>query len=257
MIIDKRLEELKRLLAKKLENTEWSNPEYFDYLWMNGLRVKTFHLLVPKPRWRVLDIGCGDGWFSIQNALIFKDVYFTGIDLYEAEDSKKNAQLFELENCSFIMMDTYKMGFKEKFDAVVFFHSLGNICSRKEDLINLFSKVKEALRNGGKLLIVEPFQEDIKEYNKLKKLYEISGLCGRGEKKETILSQRDVLNALKRLNFKVLKVIKYILLWRISIEEFLKYFKLKELPFKIRELYYRDKPKRTTIIIAHKLQKRL
>ena len=159
-------------------------------------------MLEPKPRWRVLDIGCGDGWFSIQNALVFKDVHFTGIDLYEAEDSRKNAQLFELKNCTFIMMNTYEMDFKEEFDAAVLFFSLGNICSRKRDLINLFSKVKEALKVGGKILIVEPFQEDFKEYDKLKKLYEISGLYGRGEEKETILSQRDVLDVLKRLILK-------------------------------------------------------
>jgi len=83
-------------------------------------------------------------------------------------------------------------------------------------------------------------------------LYEISGLYGRGEEKETILSQRDVLVVLKRLNFKVLRVIKYVFTWRESIEEFLKYFGLKELPFKIKEFYYRDKPRQTTIIITHK-----
>jgi len=32
MFIDKRLEELKKILVKRLENTEWSNPEYFDCL---------------------------------------------------------------------------------------------------------------------------------------------------------------------------------------------------------------------------------
>jgi len=117
---------------------------------MDGLRVKAFCLLGPKPGWRVLDIGCGDGWFSIQKTLVFKDVHSTGIDLYEAEDSKKNAQLFELKNCTFMMMNAYEMEFKEKFDAAVLFFSLGNICSGKEDLINLFNKVKEALKIEGK-----------------------------------------------------------------------------------------------------------
>ena len=84
-------------------------------------------------------------------------------------------------------------------------------------------------------------------------MYEISGLYGRGEEKETILSQRDVLDVLKRLNFKVLRVIKHVFTWRTSMEEFLKYFELKGLPFKIKEFYYRDKPRQTTIIIAHKL----
>ena len=252
MIINKRLEELKIILIERLKDTEWSNPEYFDYLWMNGLRIKTFHLLEPKSELKILDIGCGDGWFSIQNALIFRDIYFIGIDLYEAEEAKKNAQLFKLKNCIFMMMDAYKMDFKEEFDAAILFFSLGNICSRKEDLINLFSKIKRALRVRGKILIAEPFQENFKEYNKLKKLYEISKLHGKGEEKETILSQRDVLNVLKKLNFEILKIIKHNFTWRTSIEEFLKYFKLKELPFKIKEFYYRDKPKQVTIIIAQK-----
>lgn len=81
------LEQLKHVLLEKLANTEWVILKYFDSLWMDGLRVKAFSMLKPKPGWIVLDVGCGDGWSTIQNALVYDYVFFLGIDLYEAEEA--------------------------------------------------------------------------------------------------------------------------------------------------------------------------
>jgi len=144
---------------EKLINTEWATPKYFDGLWMDGLRVKAFSMLKPKPGWKVLDVGCGDGWSTIQNALVYNHVFFLGIDLYEAEEACENTELFKLNNCDFIQGDIYTISFRKVFDVVMFFFSLGNMCLGGKDVFTLFTKIKDFLKGEGKLLIVEPFKK--------------------------------------------------------------------------------------------------
>ena len=243
---------LRVLMEEKLRGTEWGTSKYFDGVWMEGLRVKAFSMLDPRVGWKVLDIGCGDGWSTIQNALVYSQVFFLGIDLYEAEDARDNAKLFGLCNCDFIEGDIFTMNFRETFDAVMLYFSLGNICSGKEEICKLLRRIRGFLKRRGKLLIVEPFQEDFGEIDKLDRVYEISGIKGVGEEKETILSLNDVINCLITLDFHVAKNVKYEFSWRVSEKEFLEYFGLSKMPFKLSEYYYRDKPKTTTIIVAFK-----
>jgi len=244
------LKYLKAILMEKLINTEWVTPKYFDGLWMDGLRVKAFSMLKPKPGWKVLDVGCGDGWSIIQNALVYDHVFFLGIDLYEAEEAHKNAELFKLNNCDFIQGDIYAINFRKVFDIVMFFFSLGNICSEEKDVFTLFTRIKNFLKGEGKLLIVEPFQEDFDEFDKLSLIYEISGVKGVGEEKETILSFKDVIAILENIGFNIIEITKYSFTWKVTKEEFLEYFGLRRLPIELSEFYFRDKPKRTTIIVA-------
>lgn len=246
------LEQLKHVLLEKLANTEWVIPKYFDSLWMDGLRVKAFSMLKPKPGWIVLDVGCGDGWSTIQNALVYDYVFFLGIDMYEAEEAYENAKLFNLSKCGFIQGDIYTVNFRRAFDVIMFFLSLGNICSGEKHMFSLFIKIKNFLKYKGKLLIVEPFQEDFEEFEKLDAIYEISGIKGIGEENETILGFKDVATTLKNVGFNITKITKYIFSWSVSKEEFLEYFGLKELPLRIKNFYFRDKPKKVTIIVARR-----
>ena len=245
-------EELRVLMREKLKDTEWGTSKYFEEVWMAGLRVKAFSMLDPRDGWKVLDIGCGDGWSTIQNALVYSQVFFLGIDLYEAEDAHANAKLFELCNCDFIEGNIFTMNFRETFEAVMLYFSLGNICAGKEDVGTLLRKIREFLKRKGKLLIVEPFQDDFKEINKLNIIYGIPGIKGVGEEKETILNLNDVVNCLSILDFHIVKKVKYEFSWKVSEREFLEYFGLPRLPFKLSEYYYRDKPKRATVIVAFK-----
>jgi len=70
------LPRLKAVLLEKLTGSVWASPRLFDAVWMEGLRVKAFSLLEPRAGWRVLDVGCGDGWSTIENALVFGRVFF-------------------------------------------------------------------------------------------------------------------------------------------------------------------------------------
>jgi len=246
------LTRLKAVLLEKLAGSVWASPRLFDAVWMDGLRVRAFSLLEPRAGWRVLDVGCGDGWSTIENALVFYRVFFLGLDLYEAWEAWGNARLFGLTNCGFVCGDVFRIGFRKAFDAIMLYFSLGNMCSGRRDLLALFARVRDFLKSEGKVLVVEPFQEDFKEFEKLSVIYEISGIKGVGEEKETILGFRDVVYALKNTGFDIVEACKYSFSWKISEEEFLEYFRLRELPFKLSEFYFRDKPGKATIIVAYK-----
>ena len=137
----KELEEIGKRIKSGLEGTEFSGhvcEELWDTTWMGGFRVEVAALLGLKPGDRVLDVGCGDGWFALQNALAYPEVKFVGIDLFEAEEAERIAELLGVGNCRFYRMDALEMGFREEFDHVVLFMALGNICETSSDLERLF-----------------------------------------------------------------------------------------------------------------------
>ena len=251
MELENTLPRLKTVLLEKLTGSVWASPRLFDAVWMDGLRVRAFSLLEPRAGWRVLDVGCGDGWSTIENALVFGRMFFLGLDLYEAGEALENARLFRIANCDFVRGDVFRVSFRKVFDAVMLYFSLGNICSGRRDLLTLFSKIRGFLRKGGKVLVVEPFQEDFKEFEKLNAIYEMSGVKGVGEEEETILSFRDVVYALESTGFSIVKMGKYLFSWKVSEKEFLEYFGLRKLPLKLSEFCFRDKPRKATIIIAY------
>ena len=91
------------------------------------MRVRAFSLLGPRAGWGVLDIGCGDGWSTIENALVFYRIFFLGLDLYEAGEALENTRLFGIANCDFVRGDVFRASFRKVFDAVMLYFSLGNI----------------------------------------------------------------------------------------------------------------------------------
>jgi len=224
---------------------------------MDGFRIVVSEMLDLKPGDKVLDIGCGDGWFSIQNALKYPSVNFIGIDLFEAREAEEISRLIGVKNCKFYEMDALNMHIKEKVDHIVLFMALGNICEKYSDIERLFRNCWKIMRSKAKLLIVEPFEEDFPREirRKLKSLYELYRKKGRsyGEEKETILSRKTVLMALENIGFKILKITQRSFRWYMSEEEVMKYFGFKELPFKIpKKFWVFDKPKQVTIIIGRK-----
>ena len=203
----------------------------------------------------MLDVGYGDGWFSIQNALKYPNFKFIGIDLFEAEEAKEISKLIGVKNCKFYKMDALNIHIKEKVDYVVFYMALGNICEDAFDLGKLFKNCWDIMKNGAKLLIVEAFEEVFpKEIRKkLKNLYGIYNKMGKsyGENKEKILTRKAALIILKSIGFKILKIT-----WKkfkrfMNEEEVKEYFDFEKLPFKIpKKFWVFDKPKKVTIIIA-------
>ncbi|RLE72450.1 MAG: hypothetical protein DRJ37_02830 [Thermoprotei archaeon] len=247
-------------IRSRLESTRFRDHvegKAWEYTWMEGFRIEVSVLLNLKLGDRVLDIGCGDGWYSIQNALAYPYVRFVGVDLYEADEAREIAGLVGAWNCEFYKMDVLEMNFEEEFDHVVSFMALGNICETPSDIEKLFKNCWKALKNKGKLLIVEAFEEDFPEEvrAKLKSLYEFYRRLGKsvGEDKETILNKRVTLDILETVGFTILKHIKWEFSWHMDREEVKEYFDFKELPIEIPEKFWVfDKPKQVAVILAEK-----
>ena len=180
-----------------LQSTKLSDrvtDEAWQYAWMDGLRVRVSGALDLSPGDRVLDVGCGDGWFSLQNGLMYPEVRFTGVDLYEADEAREISQLIGVTNCQFYEKDALRMSIGERFDFVVLFMALGNICETAWGTERLITNCRRVMNRGAKLLIVEPFEEDFPEEirGKLRRLYRLYKTTGRsrGEDRETVLSRR-------------------------------------------------------------------
>jgi len=71
---------------------------------------------------------------------MYPEVYFVGVDLFEAEEAERLAKVFGVKNCEFYRMDVFEMCFKEEFDYVVLFMALWNICESFRELMKLFGK---------------------------------------------------------------------------------------------------------------------
>jgi len=247
-------------IRQKLRFTKFADhvtDKAWEYVWMDGLRLEVAKYLNLQANNVVLDIGCGDGWFSIQNALRYPEVRFLGVDLFEAREAEEISRLVGAMNCTFYEMDALNMKIEERIDHVVFYMSLGNICRNTSDLQKLFRNCWKVMKKGGKLLIVEPFEEDFPEQvrEKVKDLYKLYKKLGksRGEDKETILSRAVTLKILVSIGFKILKVMWKKFNWYMNEKEVKEYFEFEKLPFRITDKFWVfDKPKQVTIIVAMK-----
>ena len=133
--------------------------------------------------------------------------------------------------------------------------ALGNICETSSDLERLFENCWRALRSGGKLLVVEPFEEDFpaEVREAVKKLYRLYRDLRkpRGEDRETVLSREGALAALGETGFKVLELDCEEFDWYVTSDEAKEYFGLDELPPDVPDkIWVHDKPKQVTIILS-------
>lgn len=112
----------------------------------------------------VLDIGCGDGFFTIALAKQLKNGYVLGIDfipewIMRAKKEIKEANV--VGKASVKVLDFWKNTFPDDhFDQIATFLTLSNIANNSEDLERFFKEVYRILKPGGTLLLVEATSED-------------------------------------------------------------------------------------------------
>jgi ubiquinone/menaquinone biosynthesis C-methylase UbiE len=251
-------------IRKSLQGTMLSGritPEAWQYAWMGGLRVEVSEMLGLAPGDRVLDMGCGDGWFSLQNGLMYPEVRFTGIDLYEADEAREVSKAIGATNCRFYAKDALGMGIDGEFDFVVLFMALGNICEKAPSVRRLLANCRRAMKRGAKLLIVEPFEEDFPRAvrEELGHLYALYRLAGKscGEDRETVLSRETTLKALQDSGFGIVKIFRKRFGWHMTRREVMRYFGFDSLPVSIPDRFWVfDRPKQVTIIMAEEASRR-
>lgn len=196
------------------------------YWKLGGARVWVADRLNLKPGMRVLDVGGGDGGFSIQAGSKYGDVDFVGVEYSgECEEAIENIDELGLENVEFHYMDAFNMRFENEFDRVVFFISLRNIPINKIEMPRLFKEVSDVLRTDGLLAIAEMFKEDAEnEAQRLaQRIYEECSRSieddGHHRGIEVFFSVKEVESALQDSGFDILSFDKFKTGVRLSVEE--------------------------------------
>lgn len=107
--------------------------------------------LLPEPPAKVLDLGCGSGWTSNFYAQAGYEV--VGVDIAK-EAVAAATERFVKPNLklSYRHADYDKLGFKNEFDAAVFFDSLHHA----EDELDGITAAYNALKPGGIIILCEP-----------------------------------------------------------------------------------------------------
>ncbi len=100
----------------------------------------------------LLEVGCGNGWFSNYCSEHFESV--TGIDLNK-EELAQAARLFNNESVLFYYWDIFDTGSHvQKYDCIV----LNAVVQYFPDLAQLITRLKEMLNKGGEIHIMDsPF----------------------------------------------------------------------------------------------------
>lgn len=269
---EKAIEEMKRAgklnievltnYSRLLKMKEWLDSKTgLRYFAMEGARLLLAEKLDIKDGDKVLDVGAGDGWFSIQAALVYSNAEFFGVELSEEfAEAMEYAKIFELKNVFFFYFDAYDLPFPDKvFDKIALFFALANIGFTKEDLVDLFTKLNRVLKQGGLLGIAEPFIEDFPG-NMGIILRELYNMCFK--KEETILSQENVKSALLDTGFKIIDISKIKLrntgVSTRNAKKYLENYYRTKIPVEIinelknDKVWVRDDPPQYTIIIAQK-----
>ncbi|MCL2116697.1 MAG: class I SAM-dependent methyltransferase [Methanobrevibacter sp.] len=120
---------------------------------------------------RVLDMGCGPGFFTIEMANLVENtgsVIAADLQeemLFKLKDKVKNT-IFE-DKISFLKCEKDKIGLSDDFDFILVFYMLHEVPSQRKFLEELFSHLKA----NGKILISEPkFHVTKKDFQKSEKI---------------------------------------------------------------------------------------
>lgn len=199
---------------------EWSESWYWK---LGGARVWVADRLNLKKDMKVLDIGAGDGLFSIQVGKKYKGVKFIGIEYSdEYKEANENVEEMVLKNVEFHYMDAFDVKFKKEFDRVVFFISFRNMPTNKIEMLKLLKEVKKVLKKDGLLAIAEMFKEDAenKAQKLTQKIYEeTSHFDDEHEGIEKFFSIKEVRSALRGSGFKIMSIDKFKTGVKLSTEE--------------------------------------
>ncbi len=140
---------------EKLPNIRKNHPHHEEWQLRKQSANRFISYLEKKNKpLKILEIGCGNGWFSHLMSLV-QNTQVMGLDVTIAELDQAN-KVFEKENLSFVYANLFEKTRlnEEKFDVIVFNSSLQYF----ENLKRLFKIVGEMLSKNGEIHIVDsPF----------------------------------------------------------------------------------------------------
>lgn len=132
------------------QGTEMPDAGWWEALWPNPLNVLTTVGLVPKSE--VIDLCSGDGWFTLQIALIARRVYAIDIDRKLLDMARFRLAERQVVNCAFIEGDAYDVA--KLVSGPVDFVFLANAFHGVPERTRLARAVANVLKPGGRFAIV-------------------------------------------------------------------------------------------------------
>lgn len=138
-------------------NNPWRRPEYAEMIFGDYLGFALDHL--PAPPARVLEVGCGLGYMTLE--LARNGYRVTGLDLSpdSIELAKATAETNPYRDgfgsLEYVCADFMDWSPNERFDAVCFFLTLHHF----EDVDGVVAKIATFLAPGGHIVIAEPARD--------------------------------------------------------------------------------------------------
>ena len=151
---------------KPLDSTCASSFERFSWFYA-ACRIHFFRdhtRLIAQSLWstagpdagtRILELGCGPGFYSCRFAQLYPQIVATGVDLSPKliHIARSRAERLDLSNCDFVEADACALPLPaESVDAVV----ISRLFLAVTDRFEVLSEVFRLLRPGGKCFIAEP-----------------------------------------------------------------------------------------------------
>lgn len=168
ILTDIEVKKLPYILSSNLNANEWELRQKTSERFIKFLNTKPNNL-------HILDIGCGNGWFS--NLMAINNNKVRGLDINSLE-LEQAARVFNKKNLDFWYGDLFKchVHFKNKFDII----TLNASVQYFPNLNQLISQLKLFLKSTGEIHILDsPFytkKELLKAVERTEKYYKTLGL---------------------------------------------------------------------------------
>jgi len=146
----------------------------------------------------VIDIGCGDGYTTIEIAKQFPDIIFIGYDFSSGmiELAKRKASRENISNVSFDVLDISKEGIPISANLIYTSRCLINLTSEESQLMAI-KRIHTALNDNGHYLMVENFIDGNDDFNQLRRFYELPEI--RVREHNLYFEQNKLLSAINEL----------------------------------------------------------
>jgi 2-polyprenyl-3-methyl-5-hydroxy-6-metoxy-1,4-benzoquinol methylase len=115
-----------------------------------------FRMCDPRPGEKILDIGCGIGWFAAAVASQC-GAEVLGIDASEYAMSEAKKRYANISNLDFQVCDALLIEYREAFDKIVCLDVLEHFSHK--DAQTLLKRIHTALREGGSLVLCVPIND--------------------------------------------------------------------------------------------------
>lgn len=161
--------------VKNLPKVDSSHPHFKEWKVKEKSFKRIISYLSTTNKKRILDLGCGYGWFSAKLASKFPERIFFAVDINKKE-LEIGAEAFQLLNLYFILGDIFLKEFDDyEFDVII----LNSSVQYFPDIDVLLNRLKKLLSDQGEIHIIDsPFyskKELISAKERTKKYYENQG----------------------------------------------------------------------------------